>query len=194
MDVGFVPFYVFIAMVTYNNYSLPIETKADGSSINGRWGSFFSTLHDTNLVMFVAFITACVLGGLHLLSIGIDLYLIIVFRKISNLPPDMNPLEDNLTSRRSVKHKHKNSELTVSSEMSEADRKKLAHLSGSTLSVGNYSRSSFLKEPDVRVAPFGHSRTGSSTDLAFSPHNPESARWSRHQLSLIHISEPTRPY
>ena len=182
MDVGFIPLYVFIAVITLHTEELAVDTKADGSSINGRWSTFFGEERDTDLVLFVVFYTACALAGLHLLSTSIDLWLIVLFRKISNLPPDMNPLEDNLTSRRSMKHKHKNSELTLNSELSEIDRKKMAHLSGSTLNVGNQSRSSLVKGPEERVVLFGHSRTGSNTDLAFSPHNPESARWSRHQF------------
>lgn len=45
------------------------------------------------------FICAIVNGGLHLVSLGLSIFLAVIFRKISHLPPDMNPLEDNLTAR-----------------------------------------------------------------------------------------------
>ncbi|KZZ95198.1 hypothetical protein AAP_01686 [Ascosphaera apis ARSEF 7405] len=41
----------------------------------------------------LTFVANCVVGGLHLSSLAIDLYLLVVYRKISQLPPDLNPLE-----------------------------------------------------------------------------------------------------
>ncbi|KAK4544610.1 hypothetical protein LTR36_004182 [Oleoguttula mirabilis] len=195
MDVALVPLYVYITLLVNNNRQLPVEEKNSSGRVldgNWRWTSFFASQADTNLLLLCTFIGAVILAGLHLLSCGIDVYLVIVFRKISALPPDMNPLEDNLTSRpRGSKHQHKNSELTLSSnnrstsELSDAEKKRLAHLSGSTFSVGNASRTSVAKDSlldgQERVMPFGDSRTGSKTNLAFSPHNPETARWSRHE-------------
>ncbi|KAK5121579.1 hypothetical protein LTR85_004751 [Meristemomyces frigidus] len=195
MDVALIPLYVYITLLVNTNRQLPVEEKnSSGRVLDGswRWTSFFATQADTNLLLICTFIGAATIAGLHLLSCGLDLYLVIVFRKISALPPDMNPLEDNLTSRpRGSKHQHKNSEFTLSSnnesmaELSLAEKKRLAHLSGSTFSVGNASRTSVAKDSlldgQERIIPFGHSRTGSNTDLAFSPHNPETARWSRHE-------------
>lgn len=64
----------------------------------------WTTLLDSNvgLVESIAqatFICALVNGGLHLISLGVSIFLAVMFRKISHLPPDMNPLEDNLTAR-----------------------------------------------------------------------------------------------
>lgn len=186
MDVALIPLYIYIALATNSNRQLPVpQYKADGEEVNGnwRWTSFFNTQADTNLLLQVTFLVSAVMGGLHLISCTFDLYLIVIFRKISNLPPDMNPLEDNLTSRRSAKHKYKNSNATLTSsltDLSDAEKKRLAHLSGSTL---NDSRNSVAKDSfmESRSIPFGHSRTGSKTTLAFSPHSPESARRSKHQ-------------
>lgn len=180
MDVGLIPFYVFIAILSENEYGEALGTT-------GRWRSFFPDA-DTTLILTAIWIGAAAIGGLHLISAGFDVALIVIFRKMANLPPDMNPLEENLTGRRTIfnpRHKHKNSEYTLQSEdsMTEAE-KTMAHMSGSTLSVPNPSRISVADKDSTdedRRIPFRHSRTGSTTDLSFSPHNPESARWSRHQ-------------
>src|SRR5690242_20333032 len=60
-------------------------------------------------------------GGLHLLSFAISLWLGVVFRKISMMPPDMNPLEGHLTAR----PKHKKSKSSVST-FSTTDEKRLS--------------------------------------------------------------------
>lgn len=186
MDVALIPLYIYITLASNSNRQLPVpQYKADGEEVNGdwRWTSFFDTQADTNLLLQITFLASAVMSGLHLISCTFDLYLIVIFRKISNLPPDMNPLEDNLTSRRSTKHKYKNSDATLTgsmSDLSDAEKKRLAHLSGSTLndSCNSVAKDSFMES---RSIPFGQSRTGSKTNLAFSPHNPESARWSKHQ-------------
>ena len=171
MDIGLTPFYVFIALFSNNNYMEAPGTK-------GRWTSIFAQKDATTTLLQVTFIASAVLAGFHLFSAILDLWLIIVFRKISNLPPDMNPLEDNLTSRgpRASKHKYKNSEVTLVDSIAE---KKPGYLSGSTISVNDRSRlSTAAKEvEESRRVPFHHSRTGS--EAAFSPHNPDSVRWSQ---------------
>ncbi|KAI0543006.1 hypothetical protein GGR58DRAFT_5163 [Xylaria digitata] len=58
--------------------------------------------------------------GLHAVSLGISIYLCLMFRRISNMPPDMNPLESNLTSR--TKHKRNKSSM-ASSYMSESSKR-----------------------------------------------------------------------
>ena len=180
MDVGLIPFYVFIALYANQNYNLPADDA-------NRWTSFFSTNFATTTVMFVTFIASIVVGGLHLVSIGIDIYLIMIFRKIANLPPDMNPLEDNLTGssrRRSMKHKHKNSEMTTSSVSTDMSEKKAGYYSGSTM---NDSRTSIAKDPEARVVPWGHSRMNSAQ--TYSAHNPDSARLSRQQFDEVTLHQ-----
>lgn len=103
-------------------------------------------------------------AGLHFVNFIISVYLVVMFRRISNLPPDMNPLEDNLTSRRKAKHKYKNS------EASNID-------SGASLLSG---RDSTPKFPDVSERPVSFLQTrNSSTDNVYNPHNPVTAHASR---------------
>ncbi|KAF7187727.1 hypothetical protein HII31_11066 [Pseudocercospora fuligena] len=181
-DTSLIPFYVFIALYAKQNYDLPPGT-------DDRWTSFFSTEYATTTVIYVTFLASIAIGALHLVSVALDLYLIVMFRKISNLPPDMNPLEDNLTGsnrRRSQKHKYKNSEATVSSVSTDMSEKKAGYLSGSTLDVSD-SRLSTAKEPEPRTIPWGHSRMNS--DNTYSPHNPNSARLSRQQYDEVSINQ-----
>lgn len=161
-----------------------------------RWTSFFTEKGATTTLLQVTFLTSVVMAGLHIVSGILDLWLVIVFRKISNLPPDMNPLEDNLTSRGpraslASKHKHKNSEITLVGSV--AGEKKPGYLSGSTVSVDDRSRLSTAtteKPEEFRRLPFHHSRTDSET--TFSPHNPDSARWSRQHFGEIDMYQQPR--
>ncbi|EAQ87927.1 hypothetical protein CHGG_04546 [Chaetomium globosum CBS 148.51] len=58
-------------------------------------------------------------GGLHLISLAISLWLGLMFRRIAYMPPDMNPLEANLTSR---VHKRNKSSVTTTSTYSDEKR------------------------------------------------------------------------
>ena len=123
------------------------------------------------------------MGGLHVLSLVLDILLAVLFRKVAQMPPDMNPLEDNLTSRAISKHKHKNSEMTAST-MS-VNEKHMSNMSGSTLYLNNQSQVSLPRGFSVpnadRIVPFAQSRV--NLDASFSPHTLESARTSRGDLS-----------
>ena len=177
MDVGLTPFFVFIAIFSKDNYVKQPGTK-------DRWTSFFQQKGATSTLLEVTFLASAAMAAFHLISSILDLWLVVVYRKISKLPPDMNPLEDNLTSRgrTASKHKHKNSELTLVDSIAE---KKSAYLSGSTVSVNDRSRlSTATKDVDqAHRVPFHHSRIGS--EATFSPHNPDSARWSRQHYGEI---------
>ncbi|KAK4099644.1 hypothetical protein N658DRAFT_498125 [Parathielavia hyrcaniae] len=85
-------------------------------------------------------------GGLHLLSLAISLWLGWMFRRIAHMPPDMNPLEANLTSR---VHKRNKSSVATSSTFS--DEKPEAQL---------YDDSS--RPPSI---PFMHTRQNSETSF-----------------------------
>ncbi|KAK4505231.1 hypothetical protein PRZ48_003194 [Zasmidium cellare] len=187
MDTGLIPFYIFIALYSNQNYDLQ-------PGVDNRWTSFFSSDVATTSLIFATFIASIVMASLHLISIGFDLYLIVMFRKIARLPPDMNPLEDNLTGStrrsRSQRHKHKDSNFssasTLTGDMPEKDK---AYYSGSTLDMTN-SRLSVAKEPEARTIPFGHSRMDS--DNSYSPHNPRSAHLSRQQTDEISLHQGPR--
>ena len=136
-------------------------------------------------------LTSIVSVGLHAVSVFIGGYLIYMFRKIADLPPDMNPLEDNLTSRskpaKSSKHKYKNSDM--STLIGEGNDKRLSEISARdsnrTLCGGGEEdplRMSQMSEKlmgvDTRASgvSFFQSRDGHA--YAYSPHNPETARHS----------------
>lgn len=161
MDSGLIPFYIYTAWFAHANYVAPKDDEA-------RWTNIFNGAYEsTDPLLFATFLIPVVLGGLHLISIGIGLYLFMLFRKIAQFPPDMNPLEDNLTSR---KHQYKNSEASAASMM-----QKPGYMSGSTLNVNDQRFSKNMSED--RTVDFRHTRNGSEMD--YSPHNPNSARLSR---------------
>ncbi|KAJ5484161.1 hypothetical protein N7539_005957 [Penicillium diatomitis] len=130
LDAGLVPFYVFTAYM------------AHGEWITGtyRWGNLFNDASLTVKLAEATFICAVVSGGLHLISLSISVFLAVMFHKISQLPPDMNPLEDNLTARPRKTRK----ELEIEEK----------HLSASTFN-------SSLEDPLIgppRSMPFMHTR------------------------------------
>lgn len=177
MDLGLIPFMVVSAFFAENNWSMD-----DGD--DGRWRSFFSAKGATDTLLFVTWIVAIAMGGLHLISAAIDVYLIIIFRKIAQYPPDCNPLEDNLTSRAARKHKYKNSEVVVS-------EKKFASMSGSTLALSrptsaNVGNEKLIPDANVRPISFYQSRTDMNHD--YSGHTQETARMSR--VNLYQYEQP----
>lgn len=72
-------------------------------SSSDHWGTLLQ--NQTLMDFFVPSLYYALLGGavLHLLSLCIGLWLALKFKQIARLPPDMNPLEDNLTSRNQKK-------------------------------------------------------------------------------------------
>lgn len=161
MDSGLIPFYVYTAWFAHQNWTATPDNES-------RWKNIFNDdVTSTNTLLFATFIVPTVVGGLHLISLGLGLYLTILFRKIAKLPHDMNPLEDNLTSR---KHQYKNSEASAASMM-----QKPGYMSGSTINVNDRRFSKSVHED--RTVDFRNSRIGA--DMDYSPHNPNSARLSR---------------
>jgi hypothetical protein len=161
MDMSLIPLYVYTAWFAHENWvAAPDNDK--------RWKNIFNKdLTSTDTLLFATFLIPIVVGGLHLISLGLGLYLTILFKKIASLPHDMNPLEDNLTSR---KHQYKNSEASAVSMM-----QKPGHMSGSTLNINDRRFSKSAHED--RTVEFRNSRVGAEMD--YSPHNPQSARLSR---------------
>jgi hypothetical protein len=158
----------------------------------GRWRSMFPTDEETNKVLTTTWLTSVVVAGLHLLSLVLDLYLLIVFRKISSLPPDMNPLEDNLTSRRKTKHKHKNSSISAITPLTSDHEKRFSNQSSvpsERFSQADplLSGASDIPSPSKNQVAFLHTRTNS--DQTYSPHTPYSARQSKERFTMY--SQPT---
>ncbi|CAO2653745.1 Nn.00g031560.m01.CDS01 [Neocucurbitaria sp. VM-36] len=176
-DAGFVPFYIFTVLMSRRNSDMEAGTT-------GRWRTMFPTDDETNTVLTTTWLTATVVAGLHLVSLFLDLYLVIVFRKISQLPPDMNPLEDNLTSRRKSKHKHKTSSISAITPLTGDKEKRFS--AQSTISGDRNSQADpLLKDivnPNKSQVAFLHTRMNSET--TYSPHTPNSARQSKERFSM----------
>ena len=157
MDAGLIPFYAFTAVMAHTEYSEPSDT-------DGRWKTLFGDDMTTYKILYATFLLSVVNGSLHVLSLVISIYLATVFRKISRLPPDMNPLEDNLTSRA---HKRNKSSI-VDNRMSQA-----------TTSTASSKRDSGADDPLIsppRTVPFMHTRTNSTDDILDVPHPNASPR------------------
>lgn len=167
MDLCLLPFYIYIVLVDRSSFNEP-QGSAD------RWRSFFNSDISTNDFLIATWVIAIVAGAIHLICGCNSLYMACVFRKISHLPPDMNPLEDNLTSRRRSKHKHKTSELSLSNKHDSA------------ISLPPNGRNSPVKQPEGSERPtsFMATRTTNSEQM-YSPHNPVSANASRAHLPML---------
>lgn len=140
IDAGLVPFFAFTSFVAYREFTEGVYS----------WGSLFNDAQITSDIVDALFLASAICSGLHVLSFIISVYLAILFRQIAKLPPDMNPLEDNLTAR---PHKRSKSEW------------KEKHLSSSTLDSAQSHTKSVLDDSSVdvpRAIPFSHTRQGSS--------------------------------
>ncbi|WEW57193.1 hypothetical protein PRK78_002655 [Emydomyces testavorans] len=171
LDAGLIPLYVFTGIVANVEY----ESKPYG------WDTLFGTKEAKEQIVHATFLACSTVGGFHLISLGLDLYLAIIFRKISKLPPDMNPLEDNLTSRG---HKRNKSEIAEK------------YLSQSTTGSGELNRKSLVEEPLIptRAVPFMHTRTDSSSTLSGKEfRGTESPRSSYYSAQSHHYSRSDLP-
>ena len=183
-DAGFIPFYVYTLLLSRRNADMEAGTA-------GRWRTMFPTDNSTDKILLTTWLTAITAAGLHLISAFIDMYLIVIFRKITKLPPDMNPLEDNLTRRKS-KHKAKNSSISAITPFLDDDKRFSAQ---STTSVDRNSQSDPLLSHDVpsptkTQMSFMHTRNNSET--AYSPHTPQSARQSKERFSMYSQPQTAR--
>lgn len=164
-DLSFVPFYAFSA------YWSNVEDWG--------WATVFSKPHITDIFTTVVFYCAAVGSGLFLISFGLSAYLALVFRKITNLPPDMNPLEDNLTSRAS-RHKRNKSSMSTVTTISE---KRISAPLESNRSFATL-QNDFAAPPMI---PFLHTRTGSTESFSTYKTTPPPSRDARLDL-------PSRQY
>lgn len=148
-DIGLIPFYVLTGYVTYTEFAYSEH----------KWRTLVGDGLTAHQIATVTFLLSAVNGALHLVSFGISLYLMVAFRRIANLPPDMNPLEDNLTAR---PHKRSKSELNEK------------HASQSTLDSGIGMDDPLIGAP--RNVPFPTHYRGDSYDNGFSqfPSFPDS--------------------
>ncbi|KAL2061058.1 hypothetical protein VTL71DRAFT_9110 [Oculimacula yallundae] len=163
-DVSITPFYAFSALVAMTRQSSWQTILANAALVD-----FFSK---------VVFYLAAVGGGLHLLSLAISLYLAVTFRKITKLPPDMNPLEDNLTTR------HKRNKSSVSTAISSTYSEKRISLPLESKRASGAAYEDLSRPPTI---PFFHTRTQSTTSLSTYRSTPPPSRDSR-------IDLPSRQY
>lgn len=161
-DVSIVPFYAFSALIA--------TTKQSG------WSTLLSNQALTSIFTEVVFYLAAVGGGLHLVSLGVSLYLAVTFRKITKLPPDMNPLEDNLTSR------HKRNKSSISTTTTVSEKRVSAPLESKRSSGAAYEDLS--RPPTI---PFLHTRTLSTDSFSTYRSTPPPTRDGRLDL-------PSRQY
>ncbi|KAI0971350.1 hypothetical protein F4678DRAFT_432535 [Xylaria arbuscula] len=99
--------------------------------------------------------------GLHAISLGISIYLGLMFRRIANMPPDMNPFESNLTSR--TKHKRNKSSVASSYATSEVSTRLSTPLEDHRRSGAPYE--SLSRPPSI---PFMQTRRNSQESFRSS--------------------------
>lgn len=147
LDTGLIPFFVFSAWLA----------NADYTRNEYGWSTLFNDSDLSYKIIFAFFIVSCVQGGLFVVSLILDIYLAAKFKQIARMPPDMNPLEPNLTSR----HKRNKSEGITEKNMN-----------ASALAAKRESNKSGFKR-----VPFIHTRTDSADSVTL--YGNESARNSR---------------
>ncbi|KAE8444484.1 hypothetical protein EG329_000468 [Mollisiaceae sp. DMI_Dod_QoI] len=161
-DVSIILLYAFSALVA--------RTRQEG------WKTLLSNQDLTPVFTSTEFYLACVGGGLHLISLIISLYLAVTFRKITKLPPDMNPLEDNLTSR------HKRSKSSTSTATTVSEKRISTPLENKRSSGAPYE--DLGRPPTI---PFFHTRTQSTDSFTTYKTTPPPSRDARSDL-------PSRQY
>lgn len=167
MDAGLIPFLVLTAILSRNQYT-------QGTDVSGHWETLFNSAEATLKIVSSIFLVSVVGGSLHLVSLVTSIYLAVIFRKISKLPPDMNPLEDNLTSR----HKRNKS--------SRVDNRASQSTDATATNRGSKAEDPLMSPP--RTVPFMHTRTESLADLPRSSSSPRSSR-TENVLQLYDESE-----
>ena len=139
LDAGLIPFLAFTAMMSDNQLFGPAD-------MDERWVTLLPTEIQRYIILDSTFVVSVTTGGIHFVSLCISIYLALLFRKISRLPPDMNPLEDNLASR------HKRNKSSVSTALTESS-----------------NRDSYLSAPLIdspRNVPFVHTRNESTSSVS----------------------------
>ncbi|KAI1481446.1 hypothetical protein F4774DRAFT_32127 [Daldinia eschscholtzii] len=117
----------------------------------------------TDYLVQSEYFTLICAGSLHVISLGISVWLCLMFRRIANMPPDFNPLEDHLTSR--VKqHKRNKSSVATSYTAISSDSNRLDS------PLESYRHSGVPSEDLTRPPsiPFSHTRAGSRDSFASS--------------------------
>lgn len=161
LDAGLIPFFVLTAIICRNEYTSPSPS----------WQTLFDTDGVNHKIIFATFLVSVVNGSLHLVALFISLHLAVMFRQIAGLPPDMNPLEDHLTSRHK---KNKSSFQTITTATSTNRNSK--------------AEEALIAPP--RTIPFLHTRAESLTNFADVPHSQSSPHTLRLDNSSTLYDQP----
>lgn len=143
-DLAALGLYAFSAFTTHN------ESKGWTTRLSGREDL-------TEIFVPAVYYALVAAGALHVLTLVFSLWLAWAFHRISMMPPDMNPLEDNLTAR--PKHKRNKSSLTTLTATDSNDRLSTPH------NKRPDSEMSFQNMSPRRSVPFMHTRQGSSISI-----------------------------
>ncbi|KAI1491349.1 hypothetical protein F5X96DRAFT_631693 [Biscogniauxia mediterranea] len=156
-DLAVLPLYAFGAMSVFKHGS--------------EWSTILPTDSYNKILVDAEFYALISAGGLHVVSLGISAWLGHIFRRIANMPPDLNPLEDHLTSR--TKHKRNKSSVTSGYTVTSEDEKRLSTPLGGRRRSGapheDVSRPLSMPFMETRAAgsrdSFGSSKRDSRSDL-----------------------------
>ena len=171
-DVSLVTFYAFTGLLSNTQH-------LKGAQMD--WTLVFDDPNLLGRIVWWMVILSFTNAALHVVSLLLSIGLAVVFRKISQLPPDMNPLEANLTCR----HKKRDSYVDVSEKVITHSRNE------SALSSTRASQAPLI--PPMRSVPFMHTRTDSTESLAGLGATPPSNRNSRALLpSQVSAHSPER--
>ncbi|KAK0627764.1 hypothetical protein B0T14DRAFT_421036 [Immersiella caudata] len=141
-DLTILPLYAYGCLSARNQY---------GSGEDTEWGTLLNNKEALSGLIPAVYYGLISAGGLHLISLGISLYLGVMFRRISMMPPDMNPLESHLTARR-----HKKSKSSVATSVYADSEKRM-----STPAERHPATIAPEDVPRPRSMPFMHTREGS---------------------------------
>ncbi|KAL1903016.1 hypothetical protein Sste5346_000929 [Sporothrix stenoceras] len=147
-DLSVLPLYAYGAMSAKNNSAEWTTLLTDQSVVSYLITSFYYTLIGS--------------GGLHGLSLVISFWLALQFRKIAQMPPDMNPLEDRYTTRSKKRQAKQLKEIQKQQHARNKSSIATADTFESLYSLDN-DKGLLSRPPSV---PFLHTRTGSQASIS----------------------------
>ncbi|KAH7030947.1 uncharacterized protein B0I36DRAFT_362738 [Microdochium trichocladiopsis] len=166
-DCAVLPLYAY-GMLAVNNHS-------------AEWDTLLADKTYLRYFILSEYWTLLGAGALHVVSLLISVYLGLMFKRIANMPPDMNPLESNLTSRM---HKRNKSSVTTVSTASDSVHRLSTPLEGHRRSGAPYETLS--RPPSM---PFMHTRQNSGDSFVSSKRDSRSDLPSRqYQIPAANMS------
>jgi hypothetical protein len=180
-DASIMAFYAFCTTTAYYRWD-PKNGLWESTDSVATWSTWPILKEGGPYVMKTLFFSAVLCFGVsaifHFITLILSIWLFVLFRKIVNLPPDMNPLESNFTSRA-----HKRNKSSVST-MSIYDDKR-----GSKQSVAEAGAPPYEDFAQPPMVPFMHTRNNSGASLSTYYSIPTSSSPRDSRLDL-----PSRQY